>query len=175
MGMLLVLQPNFMTIHPLVVTDAAIHRATLLTRLIKKTTNTLCMFLKLCMSFGITTPHNISSGLSLISCTHSTKRLVKTCYFHFTIKSQWMFILRWKSDWRQSAHGLNDPCVMAFKCFIFVSALQSALLCNSSQLTNHRESRGHIETEAWVGVSPQAVWLHVGWNSLFSTDYGFVQ
>lgn len=62
---------------------------------------------------------------------------------------------------------------MTFKCFIFLSALQSALLCNSSQLTNHRESTGHIGTKAWVGVSPQAVWLHVGWNSLFSTEYSF--
>ncbi len=59
--------------------------------------------------------------------------------------------------------------------FHILSALQSALLCNSSQLTNHRESRGHIGTEAWVGVSPPAVWLHVGWNSLFSTDYSFVK
>lgn len=64
---------------------------------------------------------------------------------------------------------------MSFKCFIFVSALQSALLCNSSQLTNLRESRGHIRIEAWVGVSPQALWLHVGWNPLFSTDYSFVK
>lgn len=64
---------------------------------------------------------------------------------------------------------------MTYKCFISLSALQSVLLRNLSQLTNLGGSRGHVGTEAWVGVSPQALWLHVGWNSLLSADYCFVK
>lgn len=122
------------------------------------------------------THHCMSSGVSLISCTHSSlKGLLRPAssifppYGEITVNA-----CLDKNLTEGKVHSLNDLCVMTFKCFIFVSALHSALLCNSSQLTNHTESRGHIRTEAWVGVSPPAVRLHVGWNSLISAEYSFV-
>lgn len=106
-----------------------------------------------------------STAYHLISFNkmHYTQRLLKMSSSNFTMRI------------KVCTSGLNDLCVMTFKGFIFVDALQSALLCNTSQLTNHRESRGHIGTGAWVGVSPQAEWLHVGWISLFSTVYSFAK
>lgn len=52
-------------------------------------------------------------------------------------------------------------------------SLHCCTICLSWPTTE--KAQGMIETEGWVGVSPPAVLLNVGWNSLFSTDYSFIK